>query len=137
MCDFDSDAANRAYDKYKDKKYSRLPRGEYIATQEARRKMAERLWKYGSKVMEQTQTKEKKYLKGVYLKKKESKFGTFLKGSIKMPDFSANIPNEKGYINFCIFETKEGNPYAVLDDYNGVKDKVIEFEVVEEEKLPF
>ena len=142
MCDFDSTAANYAIDRYKDKRHSRLPKSEYIATQEAKREMAVRLWKYGSKIMEQTQqTKERKYLKGCYLKKKESKFGTFTKGSIKMPDFNENKPNEKGYINFCIFETKEGKPYAVIDDWeenkeNKPDDKIIEFEIAEEE-IPF
>ena len=61
---------------------------------------------------------ERKYLNGFYVKKKESKFGSFYKCSIKYDDFINNlVPNERGYVNFCIFENKEGNPYAVIDDY--------------------
>lgn len=61
---------------------------------------------------------ERKYLKGFYTKKKQSKFGSFYKCSIKYDEFINNlVPNDKGYVNFCIFENKEGNPYAVIDNY--------------------
>ena len=48
---------------------------------------------------------ERKYLQGFYVKKKESKYGGFYKCSIKYADFINNlVPNDKGYVNFCIFE---------------------------------
>ena len=80
----------------------------------------------------------REYLKGFYIKEKQSKFGVFLKGSVKMPEFMANKQNDKGYINFCIFKTKEGKPYAVIDDYEENKetetsDQVIQFD----ENVPF
>lgn len=82
------------------------------------------------------------FLKGFYIKERQcnSKYGifAFLKGSVKMPEFMANKQNEKGYINFCIFKTKEGKPYAVIDDYEENKetetnDQVIQFD----EQMPF
>lgn len=78
---------------------------------------------------EETQKKEKeknmerKYLKGFYPKKKQSKYGAFYKCAIKYDEFINNlVPNERGYVNFCIFENKEGEPYAVLDDYAELKE---------------
>lgn len=92
------------------------------------------------KKKEKEEKMERKYLSGFYVNKKESKYGHFYKCSIKYDDFlNKAVPNDKGYINFCIFENKEGKPYAVLDDYAGNKEVKEDNEVktFDDEELPF
>lgn len=83
-------------------------------------------------------TMERKYLKGFYAKKKESKYGHFYKCSIKYDEFLNDLsPNDKGYVNFCIFENKEGKPYAIYDEYAENKTPDNEVKKFNEDELPF
>lgn len=61
---------------------------------------------------------DKQFVKGLRITKKESKYGNFLKCSIKVKTLTQeNYITDEGWLNFDIFESKEGVPYAVIDTY--------------------
>ena len=79
---------------------------------------------------------EKNFVKGMNLKTVESKYGGFISGGIHKDIFKSN--NIEGdWINFNIFTGKNGNPYAVINDYK----KAVETHKQEVEKgnddIPF
>lgn len=85
---------------------------------------------------------EKQFVKGFNVSKKEGKYGTFLKCGVNISDFcEQNACNEKGWINFTIFENKEGKPYAVIDTYGTEQNNINSDENIvqfaDEEIIPF
>ena len=61
---------------------------------------------------------DKEFLKGFFVQKKQGDYGSYLRCSIKYDEFINNlVPNDKGYVNFRIYESKQGKPYAVVDNY--------------------
>lgn len=61
--------------------------------------------------------KEIKFVKGVKVKSVKTKYGNIITVGVKLDEFVENDLNEKGYINFQILESKNGNLYAKIDDY--------------------
>lgn len=85
--------------------------------------------------------KDKQFIKGFNVSKKEGKYGTFLKCGVNITDFCEKNPmNEKGWVNFTIFENKEGKPYAVLDTYGTEQNNLNQEENIvqfEDGEIPF
>jgi hypothetical protein len=85
---------------------------------------------------------DKQFVKGFKVSKKEGKYGTFLKCGVNIEVFCENnLMNDKGYVNFTIFENKEGKPYAVIDTYgteqNNLKDDENIVQFADEDSIPF
>lgn len=85
---------------------------------------------------------DKEFVKGFKVTKKEGKYGTFLKCGVNISDFCENnLMNGKGWINFSIFENKEGKPYAVIDTYgteqNNLKDDENVVQFADDGSIPF
>lgn len=81
---------------------------------------------------------EKQFAQGVKITKKDSKYGTFYKVGINVNDFCDKNPmNERGWVNFDIFESKEGKPYAVIDTYGTDNNNIVKIAEVAEDEIPF
>lgn len=59
------------------------------------------------------------YVKGMYIKTIETKYGEIIKVSFKKDEFLKNTFNDKGYLNTEIKKSKEGKYYASINDYKG------------------
>lgn len=64
---------------------------------------------------------QKIYADGMFCDKKPNNYGGhFIKVGIntdKFIEFLKLHKNERGYVNLCIFQTKEGKPYCTLDTF--------------------
>ena len=76
---------------------------------------------------------------GVKISKKEGKYGSFYKIGINVNEFCEKNPmNERGWVNFTIFEGKEsGKPYAQLDTYGTENNNVVKIADVNDDEIPF
>lgn len=72
---------------------------------------------------------EKKFITGLWVKERELKFGPINQLSIKVEAFIEWLrenENEAGYVNIDILKTKDGKPYAKLNDWKPGEQKVTE-----------
>lgn len=63
---------------------------------------------------------DKKFVQGLFVDKKGTKYGEIIKLSFKSLEFKQFLTenaNGAGYVNIDILQTKEGKRYAVLNDY--------------------
>ena len=58
---------------------------------------------------------EKQYAKGVLIKVVETQYGEILKFGINKESFGEN-PDNKGWVNFDVKKSKNGNYYAELQE---------------------
>ena len=91
------------------------------------------------KEMEKNMTDKIKFAEGVKITKKEGKYGSFYKVGININDFCEKNPmNERGWVNFTIFEGKEsGKPYAQLDTYGTENNNITKIAEISDDEIPF
>lgn len=81
------------------------------------------------------------FIKGMFVKEKTfNNGGKILKLAINMNDFYENNPtNDRGYLNIDIKWSKDGKPYAVLNDYkpqqnnSEAEEEIVKFD----DEIPF
>lgn len=81
----------------------------------------------------------KQFAEGVKITKKEGKYGSFYKVGININDFCEKNPmNERGWVNFTIFEGREsGKPYAQLDTYGTENNNITKIAEISDDEIPF
>lgn len=85
---------------------------------------------------------EKKFVDGLFVKEKELKYGPVTELSFNVDKFTAWIEkhcNEKGYVNVTIAKSKDGKPYAKLNDWkpDNKPEEVNKNNVDDSDNLPF
>lgn len=63
---------------------------------------------------------EKKFVDGLFVKEKTLKYGPITELSFKVEEFTQWMKehvNDKGYVNVTILKSKDGKPYAKLNDW--------------------
>jgi hypothetical protein len=83
---------------------------------------------------------EKKFVEGLFVKEKELKYGPLTELSFNVDKFTAWIEkhcNEKGYVNVTIAKSKEGKPYAKLNDWKPDNKNDQKQEDLDDKSLPF
>lgn len=85
-----------------------------------------------------TENNIKQFATGVKITKKESQYGSFYKVGININEFCDKNPmNERGWVNFTIFESKEGKPYAVIDTYGTDNNNIVKIAEVNDDEISF
>lgn len=85
---------------------------------------------------------EKKFVDGLFVKEKELKYGPITELSFKVEDFKQFLDenkNAKGYVNVSIMKSRDGKPYAKLNDWkpDNKPEQKPEENFSEEPDLPF
>lgn len=127
------------WDDYKVKRHTRLSRAELRAKEKADAEFHKRIIKYEiQRRKKMSENNVKQFAQGVKITKKDSKYGSFYKVGININDFCDKNPmNDKGWVNFDIFESKEGKPYAVIDTYGTENNNIVKIAEVNEDEIPF
>lgn len=60
---------------------------------------------------------DKQFVNGATVKKITGKYGDFYSLGINISDFCEKNPiNERGWINFNLFHSKDGKPYLIISE---------------------
>lgn len=128
------------YEDRKIKKHTRMSRAEFKAREKVQSEITRHIHKYEAKKRSQQMAENnvKQFAQGVKITKKDSKYGSFYKVGININDFCEKNPmNDKGWVNFNIFESKEGKPYAVIDTYGTDNNNIVKIAEINDDEIPF
>lgn len=128
------------YEDRKIKKHTRLTRAEFKAREKVQSEITRHIHKYEAKKRSQQMAENnvKQFAQGVKITKKDSKYGSFYKVGININEFCDKNPmNDKGWVNFNIFESKEGKPYAVIDTYGTDNNNIVKIAEINDDEIPF
>ena len=136
----DDNGLINTWDDYKVKRHTRLSRAELRAKEKVQSEITRHIHKYEAKKRSQQMAENnvKQFAQGVKITKKDSKYGPFYKVGININEFCDKNPmNDKGWVNFNIFESKEGKPYAVIDTFGTENNNIVKIAEVNEDEIPF
>ena len=128
------------WDDIKVRRHTRLSRAELRAKEKVQSEITRHIHKYEAmkRRKQMAENNVKQFAQGVKITKKDSKYGTFYKVGINVNDFCDKNPmNERGWVNFDIFESKEGKPYAVIDTYGTDNNNIVKIAEVAEDEIQF
>jgi hypothetical protein len=128
------------WDDIKVRRHTRLSRAELRAKEKVQSEITRHIHKYEAmkRRMKMAENNVKQFVQGIKITKKDSKYGSFYKVGININDFCDKNPmNDKGWVNFNIFENKEGIPYAVIDTYGTESNNIVKIAEINEDEIPF